>query len=186
MKRPVILLLMISVFSFAILSGCSDDASTTDDMEETDDGGNTDDGGSTDDGTDDGGSGTDVLSGFIDGNAWEFEVGKVTKELDGKIVFELLGTEVDGSICDVFLTDFARIKFILPEEATGTYDQPRDVETESVRFFPATGGGTRVTATSGSVEITEITTTEIIGIIDATGDDDNNAKGMFTVSKCGF
>lgn len=129
----------------------------------------------------------DVLAGKIGGDDWTYKRGKITQEFDGTLVFELYGQEADESIevCDLFLTNQARIKFFIPSEAVGVYEQPREIATQSVRFFPSeTNGGATQTAVSGTVELTSVEGTTIEGIIDARADDDHFVVGAFTATKC--
>lgn len=123
----------------------------------------------------------DPLKGKIDGVEWEYTGGRVdysnfSNQAVGKIFNENLTDP-----CTRVNTIFAHLDVaLLTERETYTIGL---INSGEVKFVTPNGGPV-YTATSGFIQIVDVTAFEIIGFISANYDDDNYVEGTFGVEIC--
>lgn len=127
-----------------------------------------------------------AASGVIAGEAWEFDGGTAFfEEIDNKYTINLLGVAEgltdDG--CSILFPGEEYVRFTIDAEV-GRTDVPFEFSTQGVKFYPDRSVGGFELATSGYVEITEITSTQVRGELDAMLDGLNRVSGSFTVTIC--
>lgn len=140
---------------------------------------------SEDDATDQGTEGTPA-SGVIGGEAWEFDAGTAFfEEIDNQYTINLLGVAegASGDGCSILFPGEEYVRFTI-SAAVGRTTIPFEFANQGVKFYPDRSVGGFELATSGYVEITEITATQVRGELDATLDGMNQVSGDFTVTIC--
>ncbi len=125
-------------------------------------------------------------SGVIAGEAWEFDGGTAFfEEIDNKYTINLLGVAEgltdDG--CSILFPGEEYVRFTIDAEV-GRTDVPFEFSSQGVKFYPDRSVGGFELATSGYVELTEITSGQVTGNIDAMLDSNNQVTGSFTVTIC--
>eukprot|EP00320_Phaeocystis_rex_P020170 CAMPEP_0119056962 /NCGR_PEP_ID=MMETSP1178-20130426/1512_1 /TAXON_ID=33656 /ORGANISM="unid sp, Strain CCMP2000" /LENGTH=161 /DNA_ID=CAMNT_0007037747 /DNA_START=13 /DNA_END=498 /DNA_ORIENTATION=+ len=140
---------------------------------------------SEDDSMDEPGGGTPA-SGVIAGEAWEFDVGTAfLEEIDNQYTINLLGV-VEGATddgCSILFPGEEYVRFTVSAEV-GRTDIPFTFANQGVKFYPDRSVGGFELATTGYVEITEITNTQVRGELNASFDALNEVSGSFTVTIC--
>lgn len=132
------------------------------------------------------GSSEGAASGKINGVDWEFDVGTAfLEEIDQKYTINLLGKEEGATDngCSILFPGEEYVRFTV-NAAVGSYPLPFEINSQGVKFYPDQSVGGFELATGGSVEITEITDSQVVGRLEATLNDDNNVSGTFTVTIC--
>lgn len=125
-------------------------------------------------------------SGVIAGEAWEFDLGTAFfEEIDNQYTINLLGTAegVNDDGCSILFPGEEYVRFTV-SAALGRTDIPFEFANQGVKFYPDRSVGGFELATSGYIEITEITATQVIGVLDATLDGLNEVSGSFTATIC--
>ncbi|WP_271765127.1 hypothetical protein [Aquimarina algiphila] len=126
-----------------------------------------------------------VLQGKIDGESWTFVNG--TSSIDDKIHLDLLSTETECGASN--FEKKSRIIFSITN-AVGIYELKFDFNdlenSQTVTLLSYDEEGTPINniATEGTVEITDITETKVIGRINARSDDNSFVNGNFEASVC--
>ncbi len=129
---------------------------------------------------------TSPASGVIAGEAWEFDLGTAFfEEIDNQYTINLLGTAegVNDDGCGILFPGEEYVRFTVTAEV-GRTAIPFEFANQGVKFYPDRSVGGFELATSGYVEITEITATQVIGVLDATLDGLNEVSGSFTATIC--
>ncbi len=139
-----------------------------------------------DDAMDDGGL-TDPVTGVIAGVEWQLDVSTaIFEEIDEQYTINLIGVDEqladDG--CSVLFPGQEYVRFTVTA-ATGRYALPFEFANQGVKFYADRSVGGFELATSGFVEITEITGNQVFGNLEATMDGDNQVSGSFVATICG-
>jgi len=123
------------------------------------------------------------LAGQVGGADWEFKLGGGTLfSSDFKYRFLLLSDKETGDDpCSIVSTSNPHIRMIIPL-STGSYSLPLPVFSENVKFV--LGDGTILSATSGFLEIVAIDNRQLVGVLQASFDEDNEVLGTFIVDLC--
>lgn len=125
-------------------------------------------------------------SGSIGGVAWEFDAGTAFfEEIDNLYTINLLGVAegVSDDGCSILFPGEEYVRFTV-SAAVGRTDIPFQFSAQGVKFYPDRSVGGFELATSGYVEITEISASQVKGVLDASLDLDNQVSGSFTVTIC--
>jgi hypothetical protein len=122
------------------------------------------------------------LEGLIAGEAWTFKYAKaIYNEIDQIYDTELYGTQqTNDDPCQIVFSGEAFLSFQLPN-ATGNYQIPADI---IVKFEQPGTSNDFYTAVSGYVDITSITSGQVVGFVQAYYDDDNSVEGTFSFLSC--
>ncbi len=126
-------------------------------------------------------------TGVISGVEWQFDVGTaIFEEIDEQYTINLIGVaeQLGDDGCSVLFPGQEYVRFTVGA-ATGRTSLPFEFANQGVKFYPDRSVGGFELATTGFVELTEITANQVIGNIEASLDADNQVSGSFVATICG-
>jgi hypothetical protein len=122
------------------------------------------------------------LKGEIEGQEWEYTVGKAFFSLANQSYqIELFNTPNVNDGCTVFGGNSAFVSFEIPTSEQ-TINQPSAIYQSLTFHFE--DSQTAFTATTGYVEIILINNFEVRGIINSRFDEENYVEGIFSATLC--
>ncbi len=125
----------------------------------------------------------EVASGYVAGNEWAFEQGRASFGTSEIEIILMDSSENISDPCGTLNPSTPYVKFTIPY-ATGTYFIPFENDSKSVKFHEGAASAVTFSATSGYVQVTDINSFAVEGIIIANFDDDNDIAGAFFVNPC--
>lgn len=123
----------------------------------------------------------DPLKGKINGTDWQYKGGSSLYDALTSSVTGIIFSQEAADPCGIRITSSPHMSVKLPT-TRGSYNLPFIGDQYYIRF--STGSGVQYTATSGFVDIVEVTSLEIIGYISADFDDQNAVQGAFLQRIC--
>ena len=127
-----------------------------------------------------------LASGVVAGEAWEFDLGTAFfEEIDNQYTINLLGVAegITDDGCSILFPGEEYVRFTVTA-SVGRTDIPFEFRNQGVKFYADQSVGGFELATSGYVEITEVTSNQVRGELDATVDGLNQVSGSFIATIC--
>lgn len=124
----------------------------------------------------------DPLRGVIGGKEWEYTVGNGEYLISANRITGLIMNEDLQDPCVKKLSSLSHLSVRFPP-VRASYNLPF-IGNDGYIVFSLAGGSTKYTATSGFIEVVEVSSHAVIGYISADFDDNNHVQGSFLLEIC--